>query len=138
MKGLYFVKVSSSTVVYQFSINRNITIISGDSGTGKTILIERIADYNNKVPGISVSCRVPCIAIGYSKYWKNDILEYRNKECILLMDEDFSEIFTTKEFADIVKFSNCYYVLATRKNIKTLPYSWRFIELQMKRINILK
>ena len=42
MKGSHRVIVESRKVKYDFVIHRNITIITGDSGSGKTVLIDLI------------------------------------------------------------------------------------------------
>ena len=39
MKGSHRIIVESRKVKYDFVIHRNITIITGDSGSGKTVLI---------------------------------------------------------------------------------------------------
>ena len=39
MKGSYWFKAKSKKVLFEFSIRRNITIIKGDSATGKTTLL---------------------------------------------------------------------------------------------------
>lgn len=45
MKGSYRIVVQNSKVRYDFEIRRNITIIKGDSATGKTTLVEMIREY---------------------------------------------------------------------------------------------
>ena len=35
MKGKYLISISNNKVKYEFSIKRNITVIQGDSATGK-------------------------------------------------------------------------------------------------------
>ena len=42
MKGSHRIIVESRKVKYDFVIHRNITIITGDSGSGKTVLIDLI------------------------------------------------------------------------------------------------
>ena len=42
MKGSYKIIVQNSNVRYEFEIRRNITIIKGDSATGKTTLVNMI------------------------------------------------------------------------------------------------
>lgn len=46
MKGSHRVIVESKKVKYDFVLKRNITILTGDSGSGKTVLIDLIRDYN--------------------------------------------------------------------------------------------
>ena len=45
MKGSHRIIVESRKVKYDFIIKRNITILTGDSGSGKTVLIDIIHDY---------------------------------------------------------------------------------------------
>ncbi|MED9824932.1 MAG: hypothetical protein UF657_09980 [Blautia faecis] len=40
MKGSHRIIVESRKVKYDFVIHRNITVITGDSGSGKTVLID--------------------------------------------------------------------------------------------------
>ena len=39
MKGSYWFRAKSKKVLFEFSIRRNITVIKGDSATGKTTLL---------------------------------------------------------------------------------------------------
>ena len=61
---------------YEFEIKRNITIIQGDSATGKTTLINMIRQAENLGPasGIDISCDIPCRVLE-GKNWK--ISEYK-------------------------------------------------------------
>lgn len=45
MKGAYEVMVRNSRVQFKFTIERNLTILRGNSATGKTTLIGMIAEY---------------------------------------------------------------------------------------------
>lgn len=45
MKGSYNIAVSNSAVKYNLTIKRNITIIKGDSATGKTVLVDMIRNF---------------------------------------------------------------------------------------------
>ena len=45
MKGTYTVKISDNRVKYNFELIRNITVVQGNSGTGKTTLFDMIAAY---------------------------------------------------------------------------------------------
>jgi len=58
MKGSHRIIVESRKVKYDFTIKRNITILTGDSGSGKTVLIDLIRDYRRygSDSGVSLSC----------------------------------------------------------------------------------
>lgn len=62
MKGKHRVVVKNNKLHYDFEIKRNITIIKGDSATGKTTLINMIRQFSNlgNSSGIEVLCDVPC------------------------------------------------------------------------------
>ena len=51
MTGKYDIEVYNKRVHYHLTIKRNITVIRGDSATGKTELLRMISDYENN--GIS-------------------------------------------------------------------------------------
>ena len=48
MVGKHRVQIGDNTVRYDFVVSRNITIIRGDSGTGKTTLYNLIQEMNKK------------------------------------------------------------------------------------------
>lgn len=86
MRGSYRVVVQNSFVKFDFTIRRNITIIQGDSGTGKTTLIDMIAAYYRRGAdsGIQVSCEKKCIPLG-GVDWKVLLDSYHSS--IIFIDE---------------------------------------------------
>ncbi len=62
MTGKYTVRIGNSKLRYEFTIKRNITILKGDSATGKTTLVEMIREYyeNGNMSGITLESDVPC------------------------------------------------------------------------------
>ena len=62
MRGKHHVVVETARLKYTFDISRNITVIQGDSATGKTTLIDLLSEYkrSGEGKGISVSSDVPC------------------------------------------------------------------------------
>lgn len=121
MIGMVKVSVKNSRNSYIFTLKRNITVLSGDSGTGKTTLYNMIADYNldGKESGVSISCDKPVIALG-RRNWAEDLSEIQNS--IVVIDED-NQYIRTKEFAKAVQNSSNYYLLITRNYLHNLPYS---------------
>lgn len=121
MKGKYKVIVKNNRLHYEFEIKRNITIIKGDSATGKTTLINMVrqfADFGNS-SGIDVVCDAPCRVLEGSM-WK--ILLQNMVGNIIFIDEE-NHFIRTKEFAEAVKESDNYFVIITRENLYNLPYS---------------
>ena len=121
MKGSYLVTVKNRRLQYKFTINRNITILHGDSATGKTTLIDMIHTYqeNGEASGVSVTCECNC-AVLTSSNWQINLASLNNT--IVFIDEGNSFILS-KDFAQSVKNSTNYYVIATRNPLFTLPYS---------------
>ena len=121
MKGKYRIIIQNNRLHYEFEIKRNITIIQGDSATGKTTLINMIRQYTNLGPssGIDLSCKVPCRILEGTD-WK--LILSGISGCILFIDEENSFI-NTEEFAAAVRGSDNYFVLITRENLYNLPYS---------------
>lgn len=121
MKGKYKVIVRNNKLHYEFEIKRNITIIQGDSVTGKTTLINilRQAENLGESSGVDVLSNVPCrILEGVS--WK--LILQNTAGAIFFIDEENAFI-NTEEFAAEVRGSDNYFVLITRENLYNLPYS---------------
>ena len=121
MKGKYKVIVRNNKLYYEFEIKRNITIIQGDSATGKTTLINMLRQAENlgESSGVDVLSNVPCrILEGVS--WK--LILQNTAGTIFFIDEENAFI-NTEEFASEVRGSDNYFVLITRENLYNLPYS---------------
>ena len=100
MVGKHRVQIGDNTVRYDFVVSRNITIIRGDSGTGKTTLYNLIQEMNQKKnSGITWNC-----------------------ESIIFVDENFSSM-RSEKFASIVNSADNYFVLITRAYLPMLAYS---------------
>ena len=123
MKGLHHIILETSGLKYEFDIKRIITVIAGDSATGKTTMIDLLYEYTKKGAkrGVSLSSDVPCtVYSGSDTDWKYE-LEGKAGH-IVFFDEDYKFIFS-KEFADYVNGADNYFVFITRKPVKELPYS---------------
>ena len=118
MKGKHKVIVQNNRLHYEFEIKRNITIIQGDSATGKTTLIEMLRQAYEFGPssGVDVVCDGPL----EGRDWK--VILDGLSGYIIFIDEENCFI-NTEEFAAAVKGSDNYYVLITRENLYNLPYS---------------
>lgn len=127
MKGSHRVILElSGKYKYDFVIRRNITIINGNSATGKTTLVEGIAQASGGVKGYSLVCDVPCKTINATAELDEFLYQVgkrREEECIAFMDEDCSDYYCTKEFAKLVNGAKCYFVIIGRDVLKELPYS---------------
>lgn len=121
MKGKYHVIVQNSRIKFEFDIRRNITIIRGDSATGKTTLMNLIETFERlgEESGISISCDRPCKTLNNSN-WETVIKQNHNS--IIFIDEE-TRVIVKKEFSAAIKESDNYYVIITRENLPNLPYS---------------
>lgn len=121
MKGKHKIVVKNNRLQYEFVIKRNITIIQGDSATGKTTLINMLRQAENlgESSGIDVISDVPCKILEGSN-WK--IILENSVGNIFFTDEE-NLFVNTEEFASVVKESDNYFVLITRENLYNLPYS---------------
>ena len=120
MIGAYRVVVSNKYLKYEFNIKRNITVIKGNSATGKTTLIEMLREYNEEEDsGITVQCDKKCVVL-YGKDWDKKLLEITDS--IVFIDE--SGRFTkSTDFANAIQNTNNYYVIVSREKLSALPYS---------------
>lgn len=121
MKGRYDVVLYNNKVHYHLTIKRNITILRGDSASGKSEFIRLLAQYNGspKSSGISLICDRECIVLNEGN-WKLYLETYRER--IFFIDEG-NDFLRTKEFADAVKGADNYFVIISRENFSNLPYS---------------
>ncbi len=122
MKGSINVTVKSKKVQFSFTLNRNITIIRGDSATGKTTLVEMIRQYSLQgvASGVQVICDKECAAPEGSIRDLANIVEI--PERIIFLDESTSYL-KSDEFARIIEQSDNYFVLVIRESLNNLPYS---------------
>lgn len=122
MKGSFEIKISRKRGTrYGFTVNRNITIIRGDSGSGKTTLYEMVSDHmrHGEQSGVSIQCDCPCVALTDTN-WQTQLASFSNS--IVFIDEGF-EALLSHEFATAVKKSTNYFVIITRADLPSLPYS---------------
>ena len=90
MKGSYSVRVGNSKLIYEFTIRRNITILKGNSGTGKTTLVEMIQEYyeNGRLSGIQLESSVPCRTLA-GRDWKIILPTIQNRLVFIDEEHDF-------------------------------------------------
>lgn len=121
MTGKYDIEIYNKRVHYHLTVKRNITVIQGDSATGKTELLRMISDYENNgiSSGITEICEKRCVVIENAS-WKERLATLQ--QCIIFIDEG-ALFLRSKEFTKMVKGSDNYFVLVTRDSLEHLPYS---------------
>lgn len=121
MRGIQSVRVSNRKTDYRFALYRNITIVRGDSGTGKTTLYDMINAYtrNGVQSGVQIASSKPCVALEDID-WMNQLRNTHNS--IVFIDEG-AKFASGEDFAHEIKNSDNYYVIFIRENLHQLPYS---------------
>lgn len=121
MKGLYEVNIQNKRIRYQFTIKRNITIIRGDSATGKTKLLEMIEAFSRegRSSGVELKCDVPCVVL-HGGDWKQR-LDYIHNSLVFI--DECNSFIRQEAFASEVKYSDNYFILVTRDDLPNLSYS---------------
>ncbi len=123
MKGSYEIIIRNNRIQYKFTVYRNITILRGDSATGKTTLIEMVDAFSKDGvdSGIEVLCKKRCVVLERGS-WKRDLENI--SDSIVFIDEGNGFV-KSVEFSEMVKNSSNYFVIATRDSLFNLPYSIR-------------
>ncbi len=121
MKGQHTIRIESAHLRFDMKFNRNITVIQGDSATGKTTMVDMVQEYllNGSDTGISLVSDCPCRVIA-GNTWKEQLSGIKNS--LVFIDEG-NRFVSTKEFAESVRESSNYYVIVTREALGNLPYS---------------
>lgn len=121
MKGRYHIRIENKRLQYDLEIRRNITVIRGDSATGKTTLVSMIQSYEDDGPasGVSIVCDKECTVLRGQR-WK-DVLRTIH-DSIVFIDEQ-NRFMESEDFALEIRNSDNYYVLITRSKLDNLPYS---------------
>ncbi len=121
MTGAQKVSVSNRYAKFDFELHRNITIVRGNSGTGKTTLYDMIADYTRlgAASGVNVSCAKKCVAL-VDMDWENQLRSI--SDSVVFIDEG-ADYLASQSFAEAAKQSDNYYVIFNREGLHCLPYS---------------
>lgn len=121
MRGKHKIIVSTKRLKYELELRRNLTIIRGDSATGKTTLVDMIRDFVNNPSGTPVElvCDKKCHVLEGS-LWKEQLSGIDDN--IVFIDEG-NEFIKSVEFAEEIQKTDNYYVIVTRESLPSLPYS---------------
>ena len=121
MKGIHKITVGTKYLKYEFELRRNLTIIRGDSATGKTTLVDmiRIRMNDGETGPVTLNCDKDCYVVE-GALWQAQIAGVQDS--IVFIDEG-NEFVKTKDFARIIQQTDNYYVIVTREGLPSLPYS---------------
>lgn len=121
MKGSYKIQIRNNRLSVTLEIQRNITVIQGDSATGKTTFIEMLQNYERfgKQSGITIQSKKKCHVLT-DMDWEDRLPKIQDS--IVFVDEG-NRFVTSSSFAKTIMGTDNYYVLITRENLYQLPYS---------------
>lgn len=121
MYGKIDVEIKNARTSFKFTLERNITILQGNSATGKSTMIEMVRSYESegKKSGVQLKCNKECRVLG-GRDWETIMDNIHDS--VVFIDEGNSFI-KSDDFANKLQQSDNYYVIATREPLFTLPYS---------------
>lgn len=121
MRGKIKISVKNKHITFSLTLERNVTVLTGDSGTGKSKLINMIRNYAKfgKSSGVTLRCDRPCIVLE-GKAWEQ-ILEETHESIVFV--EESTRFLTSHDFAKAIQESDNYYVLVTREPLPQISYS---------------
>jgi hypothetical protein len=120
-------KTINNSYAFEMMIREKLTLIRGDSATGKSTLIDRLLSADTNASPYKVECSLPYIALNSNHYgWRRVLQDEEN--AIIFMDEGFSGFYST-EFTELVFKSNNYFVFTTRQEFPSLNYDIRELYL---------
>lgn len=121
MKGIQKIHIENTKASFDFELHRNITVVRGNSASGKSTLYNMVDDYSRRAEqsGIKISSTRPCHTI-LGLDWESEIKQYQNS--IIFFDEG-AKYLSSKAFSRAIQQTDNYYVLFTRENLFELPYS---------------
>ncbi|MDE6731141.1 MAG: hypothetical protein K2J71_10265 [Oscillospiraceae bacterium] len=121
MQGKINFEIRNKRICFRLMIERNITVLRGNSATGKTTMMEMIRDYDNlgESSGIILKCQKNC-RILEGRDWQERLKSIHDS--IVFIDEG-SIFLKSAAFATDIQKTDNYYVIATRNPLQQLPYS---------------
>lgn len=121
MTGKHRVIIQNKRIRYDFEIKRNITVIRGDSATGKTALVDMVREHfeNGNASGIDLQCDKEC-AVLEGRTWAGQLSMMQ--DYIIFIDEG-NDFVLSDAFAAAIQKTDNYYVIVTRDAMPSLPYS---------------
>lgn len=121
MVGKFDIEIYNNKIHYFLTVKRNITILQGNSATGKTELIRLIGEHeaNGASSGITLKCDAKCTVLT-AVDWELRLSAMH--KYIVFIDETAAFV-KSKRFAEMVRGSDNYFVIVTRDDLSQLPYS---------------
>lgn len=125
MKGRHSISIISRKASYHLVLERKVSILKGNSGTGKSSLIRLISEYleYGKKSGVKVAVDSSASlgVLTNSSDWETVLSTVKNR--VLFVDEDVDYIYT-EAFQKELWGADCYVVIISRSGMFTgIPYA---------------
>ena len=120
MKGKISFSIRNRHIAFKFDLERNITIITGDSGTGKTKLVNMVRMYasEGKASGVTLTCEKPCTVLE-GRDWET-ILNNTRQSVVFI--EESTRFLPTYEFAKLIQKTDNYYRYPFCSTVRSRSY----------------
>lgn len=120
MKGAYEVIIKSDLANFKFTLKRNITVVQGETATGKSLLYNIVREFGINQNSATIISRVP-VKVLYNEIWEVMLPSIKNS--IVIIDEpNFVE---KTKFIELIKETGNYFIIISRNIINRIPYSYR-------------
>ena len=125
MKGKHIISITSRKATYHLELERKISVLKGNSGTGKSSLIRLISEYleYGKQSGVKLLTD-PVVSLSVltnTSDWLEILASVH--ETVLLIDEDVRYLYS-ESFQRELRAADCYAVIVSRSGrFSALPYS---------------
>ena len=125
MKGKHIINIVSRKARYILELERKISVIKGNSGTGKTTLIRLVSEYleYGKKSGIKLTVDSSASLGVLTNSSEREKILSSVHDMVLFIDEDVNYLYT-EAFQKELKIADCYAVIVSRSGMFAgLPYS---------------
>lgn len=122
MRGKYDVIIWNNRVRYELCIERQKTILKGNSGTGKSTLVSMVRTLLKRDGGgVHCNMRDSLAVISDEEMYREKIAKSEGK--IVFIDDGEAYV-NTKEFSEAVRKSDsCFVIVSRTGRLDWLPYS---------------
>lgn len=124
MYGRYDIIVETKRLRYELTVQRKYTVIRGNSGTGKSELYRTLS----RAPfgGVRVECAVKLLPLDATSIMSD--IPRKNKGGIIVIDEDDINTVGVSKLVSIMKESDNYFILITRRKLSELSVEVAYVK----------
>jgi replication-associated recombination protein RarA len=123
MRSTVEVKIISGKATYAMVLRRKITLLQGDSGTGKTTINRLLLQAETSSQAVRIQSPIAVVRASM-RHWFEDVIS--PDEEVIFIDENMPFI-KTEQFARAVMLSKSWFLIVSRDALPMLPYSYKEI-----------